>query len=279
MKIAIVGLGLIGGSYAKSIAKYTDHEVYALSHNKTSINNAISDKAIVGGVDIDGLSNMDMTIICLPPTNTIAFLKDNVEKFKEGSIVCDVCGIKCAVQNEVAQLYTKNSVNYISIHPMAGRECSGYINALDNLFKDRSIILIENESASRESYDTIIALHRAIGFSRIVRTTKEKHDRIIAYTSQLCHVASNAFIKSPTSRMHLGFSGGSFEDLTRVAFLDADIWTDLFRLNREPLLSELNYFIESLNKYKDALENEDYTTLHELLEEGRNIKEAINNDK
>ena len=275
MNIVIVGLGLIGGSYAKSISRYTEHKVYTISHNNESISRALNDNAIVGTITNDELCNMDMVIVSLPPAKAIEFMVDNIPKMKEGAILTDICGVKKVVSDKVKNISTKYRVNYISVHPMAGRECTGYVNSLPTLFQNRSLIIIDNESADSQKVALVEGLHRAIGFSTIVHTTPSNHDRIIAYTSQMCHITSNAFVKSMTSREHNGYSGGSFEDLTRVAFLDPKVWVELFSMNRDNLLSELRVYIKELKRYEEALDSENYESLRNLLQEGRDIKESI----
>lgn len=271
MIITVVGLGLIGGSFCKTIKKKTNHTCLGLDINKEILNMATDINAIDGIAD--DLSAADLTIVCLYPETAIDFLINNAAKFKKGSIVIDACGIKKAVVDSVTLPLFENDVTFIGTHPMAGREFSGFIYSLDSLFDNASFIITPTTNTPPDKLELIINLANELMFKKVVVTTPEEHDRIIAYTSQLAHVVSNAYIKSPTLSNELGFSAGSFKDLTRVARLNEDMWTSLFLLNKEPLLYEIDVIIDSLAKYKAALENEDNSGLKELLREGRILKE------
>ena len=271
MIITVVGLGLIGGSFCKAIKRKTEHTCLGLDINSDVIKSALEHNAI-DGISTD-LSESDLTIVCLYPEATIDFLVSNAGKFKKGSIVIDACGIKKAIVNKVTIPLLNNDVTFIGAHPMAGREFSGFEYSLHNLFDNASFILTPNENTPEEKTNTIVDFAKELSFKKIVITTPEEHDRIIAYTSQLAHVVSNAYIKSPTLSKQLGFSAGSFKDLTRVARLNEDMWTSLFMQNKEPLLFEINEIIENLTKYKIAIEKDDSNELKELLKVGRILKE------
>ena len=157
---------------------------------------------------------------------------------------------------------------------MAGREFSGFEYSLDDLFDNASFIMTPTENTPQEEINLIEDLARSIHFKKVVKTTPEEHDRIIAFTSQLAHVVSNAYIKSPTHRQQLGFSAGSFQDLTRVAKLNEDMWTPLFIMNKEPLCFEIDYIMARLAEYRDAIANEDHDRLRQLLRDGRILKET-----
>lgn len=275
MNIAIIGLGLLGGSYAKAISTRTKHNVYALTRNEETINKAVHDKAILKAIDKSELCDMDYVIVALPPNATVSFIKENLKYMKKEAILTDVVGVKTAIKNAVGELAKKYGVNYVGTHPMAGREVSGYDNALSSLFDNRPLIIMNDNDVSDDVLKTVEKLNAALGFSKIVYTTAEHHDRIISYTSQLCHVTSNAYVKSPSSREHRGFSGGSFEDLTRVAYLDPKLWIELFSLNKDNLLKELTLYIEELKKYQEALKQNDFDVLEKLLTQGRDIKKEI----
>ncbi len=275
MNIAIIGLGLLGGSYAKAISTRTRHSVYALTRNEETINKAVHDKAILKAIDKSELCDMDYVIVALPPNATVSFIKENLKHMKKDAILTDVVGVKTAIKNAVGELAKKYGVNYVGTHPMAGREVSGYDNALSSLFDNRSLIIMNDNDISEDVLKTVENLNASLGFSKIVYTTSEHHDRIISYTSQLCHVTSKAYVKSPSSREHRGFSGGSFEDLTRVAYLDPKLWIELFSLNKDNLLKELTLYIEELKKYQEALKQNDFDGLEKLLAQGRDIKKEI----
>lgn len=271
MIITVVGLGLIGGSLAKTIKKHTDHTVYGVDIDKETVNMAVSQGAIDSETDDLGLA--DITIVALYPVGTIDYIKENASRFKKGSIVIDTCGIKKAITDGVSEILAENGVTFIGVHPMAGREFSGFAYALDNLFDNASFIITPTEFVSEAKLNFLTDFAYAIGFKKVVTATPKEHDEIIAFTSQLAHVVSNGYIKSPTHLKQLGFSAGSFQDLTRVAKLNEDMWTPLFLMNKEPLCFEINNLIDRLTEYRDAIQNDDADTLCQLLRDGRILKE------
>lgn len=271
MKITVVGLGLIGGSLCKAIKKHTNHTVYGIDINKETLEMALSQNAI--DAVTDDLSLADITIVSLYPITTIDYIKENASKFKKGSIVIDTCGIKKAIVDAVTPILAENDVTFIGVHPMAGREFSGFEYSLDNLFDDASFIITPDKSVSQTKINLIEDFAYSIHFKKVVTATPEEHDQIIAFTSQLAHVVSNAYIKSPTHQKQLGFSAGSFQDLTRVAKLNETMWTPLFLLNKDPLCFEIDYIIARLTEYRDAMQNNDAERLKALLRDGRILKE------
>ncbi len=271
MIITAVGIGLIGGSLCKAIKKHTNHTVYGIDLNKETVAMALSQNAI--DADTDDLGLADITIVSLYPTDTIDYIISNADKFKEGSIVIDTCGIKKAVVDSVTPVLEKHGVTFIGCHPMAGREFSGFEYSLDNLFDTASFIITPSESVPRAKLNLLEDFAYSINFKKVVFASPEEHDQIIAFTSQLAHVVSNAYIKSPTHQKQLGFSAGSFQDLTRVAKLNEVMWTPLFMLNKKPLCFEIDFIIERLKEYRDAMLNDDSERLKKLLKEGRILKE------
>lgn len=270
MVITVVGLGLIGGSFCKAIKEKTEHTCLGIDLSEDVIERAISEKTIDG--ECKDLSLSDITIICLYPEATVEFILKNKDKFKKGSIVTDVCGIKEYVVSSVKDAVTDCGVTFIGAHPMAGREFSGYAYALSDLYDNASFIMTP-ENAPEDAVSTLEKLVLSLGFGKVVKTTPREHDEIIAYTSQLAHIVSSAYIKSPTLQKEVGFSAGSFKDLTRVAKLNEDMWTSLFIKNKEPLIFEIKEIIERLSEYLTSLENEDSDTMKELLKNGRILKE------
>lgn len=271
MIITAVGLGLIGGSMCKAIKKHTNHTVYGVDVNKETIAMAVSQNAIDSETDDLGLA--DITIVSLYPTDAIDYITANADRFKEGSIVIDTCGIKKAVVDSVTPLLERYGVTFIGAHPMAGREFSGFEYSLDNLFDEASFIITPTDSVPQPKLNLLEDFAYSMHFKKVVFASPEEHDQIIAFTSQLAHVVSNAYIKSPTHRKQLGFSAGSFQDLTRVAKLNEIMWTPLFMLNKEPLCFEIDYIIDRLTEYRDAMQSGDSDRLRELLKEGRILKE------
>lgn len=274
MNIAVVGLGLIGGSFCKSIKKYTDHKVYGLDINEKSVKLALECKAIDEDLHTtDNLKNMDLVIVSLHPTQSINFILENLDNFKKESLVMDTCGIKQGIVDRVYKPLKDKGVLFVGAHPMAGREFSGFEYSLDNLFDNASFIVTPFEDTPAHITEFIKYFAQKLQFGKIVVTTPEEHDRVIAFTSQLAHVVSNAYMKSPSAKQESGFSAGSFQDLTRVAKLDENMWTDLFMLNKKALLFEIDTIIEKLQEYKRAMENDNSEELKQLLREGRLLKE------
>ena len=258
MNIGVVGLGLIGGSLCKTVCKRTTHKCYGLDRSDAVVEQALRDGAICGRLGEDRLGDMDLTVVCLHPRQTI---------------VTDVCGVKGAVVSAVEQLLMRAGVRYVGAHPKAGREFSGYAYALDTLFDGASFILTPTERSDSEALETLRALALELGFGRVVLATPQQHDETIAFTSQLAHVVSNAYVKSPRLFNQSGFSAGSFQDLTRVAKLDETMWTDLFLLNADALTEEIDTLMGHLAQYRDALAVQDHDALCALLRVGRERKE------
>lgn len=271
MKITVVGLGLIGGSLCKHIKKHTDHIVSGIDTNPETIKMAVSQGAI--DYEDKDVSTADITIIGLFPDKCIDYCIENASVFKKNSIVIDVCGVKNAVVSAVEPVLAEQGVTFVGVHPMAGREFSGFEYSLDNLFDNASFIMTPTGNTPEKVVNLLEDFAYAINFKKVVKTTPEDHDAIIAFTSQLAHVVSNAYIKSPTHQRQLGFSAGSFQDLTRVAKLNEDMWTPLFLMNKEPLVFEIDYIIDRLTEYRNAINDNDAETLHELLRQGRILKE------
>lgn len=277
MRIGIVGLGLIGGSMAKAIKKNTDEICYGLDINKAVIASALAQETIDDEITIDNLDKCDIVIVSLYPQETIDFILGNKDKFKKGGIVIDACGVKSSIVEAVEQKLKDQGVHFLGCHPMAGREFSGFAYSVDNLFDKASFIMTPTDNTPVSVIQKVSNFAYNMGFARCVVSTPEEHDRIIAFTSQLAHIVSSAYIKSPSLSKQVGFSAGSFKDLTRVAKLNEDMWTTLFMMNKGHLLNEINHIIKSLEDYRDAITNDDNDLLHDLLKEGRELKEINNN--
>ena len=212
-------------------------------------------------------------IICLYPKQIIEFAAENINNFKKGGIVIDAGGIKTEIYEELRPVFQNSGVDFIGSHPMAGREFSGYDYSQADLFKNASFIVAPYPGTPAEKINIIKDLTQKLGFGKFVVTNTHEHDRIIAYTSQLAHIVSNAYVKSPTIESKAGFSAGSFLDLTRVAKLNEDMWSSLMMLNKNFLIDELKRIIDNLNEYLCSLENGDKNYLFNLLRDGRIIKE------
>ena len=273
MQIAVVGLGLIGGSFCKSIKKYTSHTCWGLDEDEFILQQADMEGAIDGVITAQQLGQADLIIVCLHPQTAIDFLLRYKEQFRPGSVVMDTCGVKQAIVDAVEGPLKERGVHFLGAHPMAGREFSGYDHALADLYQGASFIVTPGENLPPEVLAMVEELAKALGFAQVVKTTPEIHDQTIAFTSQLAHVVSNAYIKSPTLQNESGFSAGSFLDLTRVAKLNEKMWTELFLMNKEALLFELDNLIGHLEEYRQTLAEGDQRTLQQLLKDGRLLKE------
>lgn len=273
MNVAVVGLGLIGGSVAKSLKKFTPHTVLGTDLNPQVMYKAKLLDAVDGELTRERLGICDVVIVATWPKAAVAYLREQAGALKPGALVMDICGVKRAVCEPLWQLSREHDFLFVGGHPMAGIEYSGFDYASAGLFANASMILTPPPGVSIQTLDFLKHFWRELGFGRVVMTTPENHDRVIAYTSQLAHVVSSAYIRSPFALEHHGFSAGSFKDMTRVARLDEGMWTELFLLNREPLLQELDGLIDRLSQYRQALGEQDGPTLQALLREGRERKE------
>ena len=274
MTVGILGLGLIGGSLARAYA-LAGHTVYAKNRDENTLSFAMLSGAVHGKLDEKTIPKCSLILLAIYPGGCAQWLEENGKYISKDTLVLDCCGIKkevCARCFPVAEQY---GFTFVGGHPMAGSQFSGFKYSRANLYQGAPMVLVPPR------YDDIELLQRVkdalapCGFGMYSVTSAEDHDKMIAFTSQMPHVLSNAFIKSPTARSHKGFSAGSYKDLTRVAWLNAPMWSELFLENRENLLFELNTYLDNLTAYRDALENRDEKTLTALLEEGKKAKEEV----
>lgn len=277
MKIAVVGLGLIGGSLSKAIKKNTEAMVYGIDISGSTVAAALAEEAIDGRIEPEQLAMCDIVIVALYPEETIKFILENKENFRKDGIVIDCCGVKQSIVDAVETPLAECGVRFLGCHPMAGREFSGFAYSLDNLFEKASFIMTPTDNTKMSAVKEISAFAYRIGFAKCVVSSPAEHDEIIAFTSQLAHVVSSAYIKSPALDKQAGFSAGSFKDLTRVAKLNPDMWTTLFLMNKDALTTELDHIISALTDYRDCISGGDAETLHRLLQEGTELKEKSNN--
>jgi prephenate dehydrogenase len=272
MKILVVGLGLIGGSVCKALKKYTNHFVVGCDINHDIEYAALRDVAIDEEFRGD-YSGFDLIIMSLFPEGTESYLRENISKFDKSTLVTDVCGIKGAFSARMKSLAEENGLRYVGIHPMAGKEFGGYANSSADLFQHANFIVAAFKDSSDSDIQLLKNLSYELGAGKIVVTSPEDHDKMIAYTSQLAHIVSSAYVKSPELQLECGFSGGSFQDMTRIATMNEKMWTDLFMQNRDNLIFELDTLIENLNKYRSALESHNSDEMLTLIAEGRKLKE------
>ena len=280
MKIGIVGLGLIGGSFAKAYREYSnendlDFEIYGYNRSTSITDFAILSGTLNGYLDERTIPMCDVIFVGLYPESTIEYMKKIAPIVEKSTVVMDLCGTKKQVCETGFALAERYGYTFVGGHPMAGTHHSGYKHSKATMFKGAPMVIVPPKFDDIEFFDKIKGLLSPAGFGKYSFTTAEEHDRMIAFTSQLAHVVSNAYVKSPTAKDHKGFSAGSYKDMTRVAWLNEKMWTELFFENKEPLLYEINNIIASLNEYKDALEAGDKEQMQSILREGRIAKEEI----
>lgn len=275
MTVGIVGLGLIGGSMAQAVKAFTGHRVYGLDRDGAVLERALAEGVLDGELNREALERCDVLLLALYPKAAVEYVARHGEHIPAGACVVDLCGVKRAVWEGIGPMAAQRGFCYVGGHPMAGRELSGYGAAKAELFAGASMLLCPREGETPETMAMLKEFFRALGFARVSLTTPREHDRIIAYTSQLAHVLSNAYVKSPSALDSGRFSGGSFQDLTRVARLNVPMWTELFLLNRDLLAQEIDGLCGRLSAYGDALRAQDGERLAALLQEGCDWKARI----
>ena len=275
MRVGIIGLGLIGGSMAKAYKRDPRWEVFGANRSKSIVDFAILAQAIDGELTDDILPTLDLLFLASYPQGVIDQLRRVAPLLSKDCVVIDLSGIKekvCAACFPIAEAY---GFTFVGGHPMAGTHNSGFKYSRADMFDGAPMVIVPPVFDDIDLLDRVRLLLQPARFGRISAITAREHDQRIAFTSQLAHVVSNAYVKSPTARAHDGFSAGSYRDLTRVAWLNPDMWAELFLENRDALLFELDTFAASLQKYRDALAGNDYDALRALLDEGRKIKEEV----
>lgn len=275
MTVGVVGIGLIGGSLAKAYKKNGQWSVLGFDANPTVLKLAEMAHDLDGELNEKTIAQCDLIYIALYPKAAVEYLRKMSPFISKKTMVIDCCGTKKDICKAGFALAEKFGFTFVGGHPMAGRHQSGYKYSMEELFSDAYMIIVPPNFNDIDLLQRVKNLVEPLGLRAVSVTSAEQHDEIIAYTSQLAHVVSNAYIKSPTAKVHKGFSAGSYRDLTRVAWLNEDMWTELFMENREHLLKEVNTIIDSLVEYKEALEQTDSDKMRMLLEEGRKRKEEV----
>ena len=274
MNVGILGLGLIGGSLARAYKK-AGHFVYACENDESIFLFAQLAGVVDDALTKQSIANCDLILLAIYADGAAKWLEENAKLVSRDALVIDCCGIKDTICKRCFPLAEEYGFTFIGGHPMAGSHNSGFKYSRSNLFQGAPMVLVP------PTYDDPMLLQRAkdalspCGFKSFSVTTAQDHDEMIAFTSQMPHILSNAFIKSPTALNHNGFSAGSYKDLTRVAWLNPAMWAELFLSNKENVLKELDFFVDSLLKYKEAIASEDEEYLISLLDEGRKRKEEV----
>ena len=272
MNIGIVGLGLIGGSIAKSAKKNTKFKVYGYDIDPATVKKAIAEDSIDGELTEKRISICDYIFIPLYPEAVIKFVEKYASLFKDGATVIDCAGVKRSVCEKCFAIAENYNFFFVGGHPMAGTQFSGFENSKDTMFYNAPFVLTPKENEDILILANAREVIMQLGFGRVSVMTPQKHDKLIAFTSQLAHVVSNAFVKSPSALERKGISAGSYKDLTRVAYLNENMWTELFIDNKDNLIFELDNIIAELQKYSDALKCDDAQTLKQLLKDGKEAK-------
>lgn len=274
MNVGILGLGLIGGSLARAYA-LEGHTVYAAEKDSKMLSFAMLAGAVHEELNKTTIPNCDLILLAIYPDGSAGWLEENAPFIQKDTLVLDCCGIKTEICKRCFPLAAQYGFTFVGGHPMAGSQFSGFKYSRADLFSGAPMVLVppvfDNMQLLQRVKDALAPCH----FGTFSVTTAEKHDAMIAFTSQMPHILSNAFIKSPTAQQHKGFSAGSYRDLTRVAWLNPKMWAELFLENKENILYELDFYIQSLIEYREAIAQDNSQQLISLLEEGKKRKEEV----
>ena len=274
MRVGILGLGLIGGSLARAYAK-SGHRVFAQDQDASILEFAQLAGAVEAPLNQETIPQCDLILLAIYTGGCIAWLEENAGKISPEALVMDCCGVKKEICDFAFPVAEKYGFTFIGGHPMAGSHQSGFKYSRSNLFQGAPMVLVPPRFDDARLLERAVEAHAPCHFGKFSVTTGEKHDEMIAFTSQMPHIVSNAYIKSPTAAAHKGFSAGSYKDLTRVAWLNPGMWAELFLANKENILKELDVYIHSLCQYRDAIVREDEAQLVQLLEDGRRRKKEV----
>ena len=269
--VGVIGLGLIGGSMARAASSRAGCKVYGYDADAEVVAAAIREGVLAGKLE-DHYEDIELLIVALYPPDVVDIISQVASKLSKECIVIDCTGVKKIICTQLSGKLP-NNIRFIGGHPMAGKEVAGYTNSCDDMFDGASMILCRDEYTDDEALKAACGFFPKLGFAQVKVTTWEEHDSVIAYTSQLAHIVSSAYIKSPTLDKRYGFSAGSFKDMTRVAKLNEDMWADLFLANSDALLFEINEITGHLDEYARAVKEGDRDALVRLLREGRVRKE------
>ncbi len=279
MKVGVVGLGLIGGSMAKAVKKKTDHEVIGWDASQTIRYSALLMEAVDGFMEEGNPKDCDLVLIALYPQLTVDYIKEHAKEFKKGAVVVDCAGVKRAVCEPVQQIAEENGFCFVGAHPMAGVERSGFTYSTADMFNGATMIVTPYTGTDIGMMNALSMFFKKLGFARLQVATDAEHDQMIAYTSQLAHVVSSAYIKSELSPRFKGFSAGSFHDMTRVAKLNEVMWTELFLDNKDFLADEIDGLVERLQAYSKVIREGNAEELQRMLKDGKERRLAVDEVK
>ena len=274
MTVGILGLGLIGGSLARAYA-LEGHTVYAIQRNEAMLSFAMLAGAVHGKLNEETIPQCDLILLAIYPDGSASWLEKNARLICPDALVLDCCGVKQEICERCFPVAKQYGFTFVGGHPMAGSQFSGFKYSRANLFAGAPMVLVPPVFDDMALLQRVKDALKPCNFGSFSVTTAQEHDKMIAFTSQMPHILSNAFIKSPTALKHKGFSAGSYKDLTRVAWLNPQMWAELFLENKENVLFELDFYIESLKAYQKAIQDEDMAALVQLLDEGKKRKEEV----
>lgn len=271
-KTAVIGLGIIGGSICKALAG-AGYFVAGRDIDKSTLSRALKEGVV--REEAQELSRYDTVFLAVPPRAALALLEEG--DFKEDALVADICGVKAEMEKAV---YSRpRTYRYVGLHPMAGKETNGLSSSSADLFVGANLVVVLSRNTKESALKEVLEYAKAMGFGRITQCSAQEHDRKIALTSQLAHLVSNAYVKSPEVKDCEGFTGGSFQDMTRIAGVDEAMWSQLYLFNRENILSQLDGLIEHLSEYREAIFEGKEERLKAQLKAGRLLREAIKSEK
>lgn len=264
--IAIVGLGLIGGSLAKALKDFPNAKIYGINHRKSVVDMAIADRVIANADETEEeiVKKSDMVILCLYPSLCVEFVKKHIDNFKQGALLTDVCGIKEKFTESINAVI-RDDMEFVGAHPMAGREVYGYVNSVPTLFKNCNFLITPLPHNSEKAIEKVEEVARFIGAKKIVRISPHDHDEMIAYTSQLMHVIAVALCDNKHIEIASSFAAGSLRDCTRVAVINEILWSELFIENKEALCVLIDEMKASLEKIETAIKAENAEELKAIM--------------
>ena len=265
-KILIVGLGLLGGSYARILKRFGFH-ISAITKEQSSIDYALREGLIDEGstkLDESIIGAADIVIFALYPHIFVEWIEQNQHLLKSGALITDVTGVKCSIVYKI-QSVLRPDVEFIAAHPMAGREVSGVENSSDKLFAGANYIVTPTEKNTPEAINTCMELGRLLGFSNVTTLSPEEHDEMIGFLSQLTHCIAITLMTCNDKENMEKFTGDSFRDLTRIARINDLMWSELFLENKSALLEQMNMFIKKFNELKFMLENDDVESMRKMM--------------
>ena len=276
MNIAVVGMGIIGGSFCKAFKKYTDHYIIGINRTQSTLQQAFDCGAIDEMGNEESLSNADVVIMAVYPQATVEYIEKYGSYLKKGCIVTDSSGIKTEICPQMVALSKKFGFTFVGSHPMAGKETSGIEYANTEMFKKANFIITPTEKNTEKAIEFCHDMAYTLHFNHIAILTIEQHDRMIAFLSQLCHVIAVSLMNTHDNSHLVEYTGDSFRDLTRIAQINENMWSELFLLNKDILLDEINQFIDSISHFRDALQSEDEDEMKRLFIQSTQRRKAFN---